>query len=199
MGILNTTPDSFYDGGTLKNDSDILNRVEKMLYDGATFIDVGAYSSRPNATHISEDTELSRIGPVVELILKHFPETLLSIDTFRSNIAKQCIKAGAAMINDISAGKMDNSMLQTIAELQVPYIMMHMIGTPQTMQKHTNYKNLIKEVLFYFSERCQAARALGIIDIIVDPGFGFSKTIEQNYELLNKLEHFKMLELISLR
>ncbi len=195
MGILNITPDSFYDGGMLKNVKDVLNKVEKMLNEGATFIDVGAYSSRPNADHINAEEELKRIIPVIDLILKNFPNTLISVDTFRSNIAKQCIESGAALINDISAGKMDNNMLQTISELQVPYVMMHMKGTPQTMQKHTNYNNLLKEVLFYFSERVTAARQLGIIDIIVDPGFGFSKTVEQNYELLNKLEHFCMLEL----
>ena len=195
MGILNVTPDSFYDGGILKNNKDILYKVEKMLNEGASFIDVGAYSSRPNADDISEDEELKRIIPVIGLILKNFPETLISIDTFRSNIAKQCIEAGAALINDISAGKMDDNMLPTIAELQIPYIMMHMKGTPQTMQQNTNYDNLLKEVLIYFSERIATARKLGIIDIIVDAGFGFSKTIEQNYELLNKLEHFSMLEL----
>ncbi len=195
MGILNITPDSFYDGGTLKNGKDILDKVENMLNEGATFIDVGAYSSRPNADHINEDEELKRIIPVIDLILKKFPETLISVDTFRSAVAKQCIVAGAAFINDISAGKMDNNMLQTIAELKVPYIMMHMKGTPQTMQQHTNYDNLLKEVLFYFSERVATARQLGIIDLIVDVGFGFSKTIEQNYELLHSLEHFSMLEL----
>jgi dihydropteroate synthase len=195
MGILNVTPDSFYDGGLYKNDVEILNKVEIMLNEGATFIDVGAYSSRPNAVHISEDDELKRIIPIVELILNKFPETLFSIDTFRSKIARNCIEAGAAMINDISAGKMDSNMLHTIADLRVPYIMMHMKGTPQTMQKQTNYENLLKEVLFYFSERIAAARQFGIVDIIVDPGFGFSKTVSQNYELINKMRHLNMLEL----
>jgi len=195
MGILNVTPDSFYDGGMYKNDVEILNRVEIMLNEGATFIDVGAYSSRPNAVHISEDDELKRIIPIVELILNKFPETLFSIDTFRSKIARNCIEAGAAMINDISAGKTDSNMLHTIADLRVPYIMMHMKGTPQTMQKQTNYENLLKEVLFYFSERIAAVRQFGIVDIIVDPGFGFSKTVSQNYELINKMRHLNMLEL----
>jgi len=194
MGILNVTPDSFYDGGMYKDDSKILNQVEKMLSDGATFIDVGAYSSRPNADHVSEIDELKRILPVVNLVLKSFPETLISIDTFRSEVAKQCVEAGASMINDISAGKVDKNMLQTIAELHVPYIMMHMRGTPQTMQQHTDYENLVKNILFYFSERIAAAKALGIIDIIVDPGFGFAKKINQNFELLNKLELFEMLD-----
>lgn len=194
MGILNITPDSFYDGGLYKDDSKILNQVEKMLNEGATFIDVGAYSSRPNANHVSEEEELKRILPIVKLILKEFPETLLSIDTFRSKIAKQCIEAGATLINDISAGKLDKNMLQTIANLHVPYIMMHMRGTPQTMQQQTDYDNLVKAILFYFSERIAAAKALGIIDIIIDPGFGFAKTLEQNYELLNKLELLKIIE-----
>jgi len=194
MGILNITPDSFYDGGAHKNEVEVLNHVERMLSEGATFIDVGAYSSRPNADHISEIDELKRILPIVKLILKEFPETLLSIDTFRSEIAKQCIEAGACMINDISAGKLDEHMLQTIADLHVPYIMMHMRGTPQNMQQQTEYDNLLKDILFYFSERIAAAKAAGIIDIMVDPGFGFAKTLEQNFELLNKLELFKIIE-----
>lgn len=194
MGVLNITPDSFYDGGKHKNENDVLFHVEKMLNDGATFIDVGAYSSRPNAEHIIEDEELKRILPIIDLILKKFPETLLSIDTFRSQVAKQCVEAGAALINDISAGKLDKNMLQTVANLKVPYIMMHMKGSPQNMIKQTNYDNLVKDVLFYFSERIAAARKLEIIDIIVDPGFGFAKTREQSFELLNHLELFKMLE-----
>lgn len=192
MGILNITPDSFYDGGMHKNEKDILRHVESMLNEGATFLDVGAYSSRPNADHVSEDIELKRIVPVVVLILKHFPEALLSIDTFRSVVAQECIGAGAALINDISAGKLDDTMLPTIAALKVPYIMMHMRGTPQTMQQHTDYENLLKEISFYFSERLALARDLGIVDIIIDPGFGFAKTLEQNYELLNKLELLKI-------
>lgn len=194
MGILNITPDSFYDGGMYKNEKDILNKVENMLNEGATFIDVGAYSSRPNADHVSETDELKRILPIVDLILKVFPETLLSIDTFRSKVAKSCIEAGACMINDISAGKLDNNMLQTIADLNVPYIMMHMRGTPQNMQQQTHYDDLIKDIIFYFSERIAAAKELGIIDLIVDPGFGFAKTLEQNFEILNQLELFKMLD-----
>lgn len=194
MGILNLTPDSFYDGGKYSNETAILKHVGWMLRDGATFIDIGAYSSRPNADYVSETEELNRILPIIKLVLKSFPETLISIDTFRSNVAKQTIEAGAALINDISAGKLDENMLQTIANLHVPYIMMHMKGTPQTMQQNTHYENLTKEMLFYFSERIAAAKALGIIDTIVDPGFGFSKTLVQNYELLNNLELFKMIE-----
>ncbi|WP_034044204.1 dihydropteroate synthase [Wocania ichthyoenteri] len=194
MGILNITPDSFYDGGSYKNDKDILNKVEKMLNEGATFIDVGAYSSRPNANHVSETDELKRILPIVNLILKEFPKALLSIDTFRSEVVKRCIETGASMINDISAGKLDDTMLQTIADLKVPYIMMHMRGTPQNMQEQTHYDDLIKDIIFYFSERIAAAQQLGIIDMIIDPGFGFAKTLEQNFEVLNYLELFKMLD-----
>jgi dihydropteroate synthase len=195
MGIFNVTPNSFFDGGKYKNDSEILSRVEKMLINGATFIDIGAYSSKPSAEFVSEEEELQRIVPIVQLILKHFPETLISIDTFRSEVAKACIENGAAIINDISAGNLDDKMLETIAKYNVPYIMMHMRGTPQTMQTLTNYDNIVKEILFYFSERVAKARSLGINDLIVDPGFGFAKTLEQNYEVLQKMELFEMLEL----
>ncbi|SFD21687.1 dihydropteroate synthase [Algibacter lectus] len=194
MGILNLTPDSFYDGGQHKDEKSILNHTEKMLTEGATFIDIGAYSSRPNADHVSEAEELKRILPIVELVLKSFPETLISIDTFRSEVAKQSIEAGAALINDISAGKLDDNMLKTVADLHVPYIMMHMRGTPQTMQQQTNYNNLVKDIIFYFSRRLMAAKELGIIDLIVDPGFGFAKTLEQNFQLLNTLELLNILE-----
>ena len=195
MGILNVTPNSFFDGGKYKNESEIRSQVEKMLNDGATFIDIGAYSSKPNAEFVSEAEELQRIVPIVNLILKHFPETLLSIDTFRSEVAKACIENGAAIINDISAGNLDDKMLETIAKYNVPYIMMHMRGTPQTMQSMTDYENIVKEMLFYFSEKVAKARSLGINDLIVDPGFGFAKTIEQNYEVLQKLDLFSTLEL----
>ncbi|PWI31244.1 dihydropteroate synthase [Flavobacteriaceae bacterium LYZ1037] len=194
MGILNLTPDSFYDGGKYKNESDILSQVYMMLKFGATFIDIGAYSSRPDANHISEEEELKRLLPIITLILKEFPEVFMSIDTFRSQVAKEGVEAGATLINDISAGKLDEHMLETVAKLKVPYIMMHMKGTPQTMQQQTNYENLTKDILFYFSERIAKAKALGILDVIVDPGFGFAKTLEQNFELLNQLELFKILD-----
>jgi len=184
MGILNITPDSFYDGGKFKDEKSILSQVEKMLSEGATFIDVGAYSSRPGADAVSETEELQRILPIIALLVKHFPAINLSIDTFRSEVAQQCIINGAAMINDISGGKLDSEMLPIVAKLKVPYIMMHMRGTPKNMQKQTSYEDLLKELLFYFSERVHSARALGIHDIIIDPGFGFAKTLEQNYELL---------------
>jgi dihydropteroate synthase len=195
MGILNVTPNSFFDGGKYNDESAILSQVEKMLVDGATFIDIGAYSSKPNAEFVSEKEEISRIVPVVALILKHFPETLLSIDTFRSAVAKICIESGAAIINDISAGKLDEKMLEIVAHYKVPYIMMHMKGTPQTMQSLTHYDDIVKEMLFYFSERVREARSLGINDLIIDPGFGFAKTLEQNFEVLQKLELFQILEL----
>lgn len=195
MGILNITPNSFFDGGMYKNESEILTRVEKMITDGATFVDIGAYSSKPSAEFVSEQEEIERIVPVVNLILKHFPETILSIDTFRSEVAKACIENGAAIINDIAAGLLDENMLEIIAKYKVPYIMMHMRGTPQTMQTLTNYNDIVKEMLFYFSERVAAARRLGINDLIIDPGFGFAKTLQQNFEVFQKLELFKTFEL----
>lgn len=195
MGILNVTPNSFFDGGKYKNESEILSRVEKMSSEGATFIDVGAYSSKPSAEFVSEQEEISRIIPVLDLVLKHFPETILSIDTFRAEVAKASIESGAAIINDISAGHLDEKMLETVAKYSVPYIMMHMKGTPQTMQTLTQYDDIVKEMLFYFSERIAKARSFGINDLITDPGFGFAKTVEQNYEVFQKLDLFNLLEL----
>jgi len=195
MGILNITPDSFYDGGQNKSLAKRLSKVEKMLDEGATFIDVGAYSSRPGADEVSEDKELQRIVPVIENIIKSFPNCLISIDTFRSRVAKECIAAGASLINDISAGLLDKYMMATVGDLNVPYIMMHMKGSPKNMQQQTDYQDLIKEINFYFSQRIAEARSNQINDLIIDPGFGFSKTLEQNYELLNKLELLKLIEL----
>jgi len=195
MGILNVTPNSFFDGGKFKNRSEMLSQVSKMLHDGATFIDVGAYSSKPSAEYVSEEEELQRIIPIINLILEYYPETLVSVDTFRNEVARICIENGAAMINDISAGNLDDKMLETIAKYNVPYIMMHMRGTPETMQSMTTYDNIVKEILFYFSEKVAKARSYGINDLIVDPGFGFAKTLEQNYEVLQKLELFEILEL----
>ena len=195
MGILNVTPNSFYDGGMYKSSSEMLTKVGKMLSDGATFIDVGAYSSKPSAEYVSEEEELQRIVPIINLILEYYPETLLSVDTFRSEVAKVCIENGAAIINDISAGNLDDKMLETIAKYNVPYIMMHMRGTPETMQKMTSYEDIVKEILFYFSEKVAKARSFGINDLIIDPGFGFAKTLDQNYEVLQKMELFEILEL----
>lgn len=198
MGILNITPDSFFDGGSYKNDKAIISKVEKMLIEGATFIDIGAYSSRPGAKHISEQEELERILPVVKMLVKEFPEILISIDTFRSIIAKKCIENGACIVNDISAGSMDTRMFKSIAKLQVPYIIMHMQGTPQNMQVNPAYKNVVTDILYYFSEKIYELRALGVNDIIADVGFGFGKTIDQNYTLLKNLELFKNLEIPTL-
>ncbi|MFM1753563.1 MAG: hypothetical protein RLZZ236_502 [Bacteroidota bacterium] len=195
MGILNLTPNSFFDGGKYLDEAAIVAQVQKMLSEGATFIDIGAYSSKPNAEFVSVEEELSRIVPVMELLVRQFPAILISIDTFRSEVAEASIQKGAALINDISAGKLDDKMLGIIAKYKVPYVMMHMRGTPQTMSTLTAYDDVVKEVLFYFSERIAAARNLGIKDVIVDPGFGFAKTLQQNYELLQKLELFQQLNL----
>jgi len=185
MGIVNVTPDSFYDGGKLKTDADIIYQVSKMLEDGATFIDIGGYSSRPDGTDISVDEELRRVLPMIDVLVKEFKNLNLSIDSFRESVIKKAIEHGANLVNDISAGLLDAATLETVAALQVPYIMMHTRGTPQTMKTLTSYENLTKEINVYFSERIAAARALGINDVIIDPGYGFAKTLDQNYELLN--------------
>lgn len=195
MGILNSTPNSFFDGGKFTNENEMLSQVKKMLDDGATFIDVGAYSSKPGTDFVSEEEEISRIVPVIQLILEKYPNTLLSIDTFRSAVAKVALDNGAAMINDISGGNLDKDMLAVIAQYNVPYILMHMRGTPQTMQSLTSYEDIVKEMLFYFSNIVAKARSLGINDLIIDPGFGFAKTLDQNYEVLRNLELFQMLDL----
>ena len=195
MGILNVTPNSFFDGGKYKNEEEIISQADKMLSEGATFIDIGAYSSKPSAEFVSEEEEIERIVPVIKLILKHFPDALLSIDTFRGEVAKAGLESGAAIINDISAGELDDKMFDVIAKYNVPYIMMHMRGNPQTMQTLTQYDDIVKEMLFYFSEKVKKARSLGINDLILDPGFGFAKTTDQNYEVLQKMELFNLLEL----
>jgi dihydropteroate synthase len=194
MGILNITPDSFYDGGKYKNESEILNQVEKMLLDGATFIDVGAYSSRPGAQHISEEEELKRSIPVIRLLLQHFPEIIISVDTFRSKVAKETIHAGAALINDISGGKMDAQMFATVANLQVPYILMHMLGTPQNMQRNPVYSDVTKEIISFFAAQIHQLHQLKLNDVLIDVGFGFGKTIDHNFELLKNLALFKSLD-----
>lgn len=195
MGILNITPNSFYDGGKFVGENQILKQAEKMIIEGATFIDIGAYSSKPKSEFVSEKEEIDRILPVLNLVLDKFPETIISIDTFRSQVAKVCIENGAAIINDISAGNLDDKMMEVIAKYNVPYIMMHMRGDSQTMQLLTNYENILKEILFYFSGKIAKARSLGINDLIIDPGFGFAKTLDQNFEVLKKLELFQILEL----
>lgn len=190
MGVVNLTPDSFYEGSRHSEADAVLFQVEKMLNEGADFIDMGAYSSRPNAADISVEEELNRLLPILEKVLVKFPETLISVDTFRSKVAKEAIENGAAIINDISAGKLDETMFQVVAKYQVPYIMMHMKGTPQTMQQLCSYDDLLNDINFYFSERIQVARELGINDVIIDLGFGFAKTLEQNYQLLQNLDLF---------
>lgn len=195
MGIINITPDSFYDGGRYKNKSEIIDQVAGMLAKGASFIDIGAYSSRPGAVHIDEKEELERIIPVVKILLKTFPDILLSIDTFRSRVAHECLALGAAMVNDISAGNMDPKMLETVGKHGAPYIMMHMKGTPVTMQDMAHYQNLLLDISHYFSEKVAQARTFGINDIIIDPGFGFAKTLEQNYGIFRK---FKLLHSLNL-
>jgi len=191
MGILNLTPDSFYDGGKYNQLNDALKKTEQILSEGADLIDIGAYSSRPGAEHISEKTESERLIPVLRAIVSEFPDAILSIDTFRSEIARTAVNEGAAIINDISAGSMDPGMFQTITELNVPYIMMHMKGNPQTMASENNYEDITTEVCQYFASRIQKLKNLGVKDLIVDPGFGFAKNLEQNYELLANLEHLK--------
>ena len=195
MGILNVTPNSFFDGGKHTTEKAILIQVEKMLFEGATFIDIGGNSSKPSAEFVSEEEELHRLIPVIQSVVKEFPSVVISADTFRSKVAKESIENGAALINDISAGNLDAKMMETVAKLQVPYIMMHMKGTPQTMQSLAQYENIVKEILFYFSQKISYARSLGINDLILDPGFGFAKTLEQNFEVLSKLELFQMTEL----
>lgn len=194
MGILNITPDSFYDGGLYQSEKEILLQTEKMLSEGATFIDVGAYSSRPGAQDISENEELQRILPVVELLVKQFPEIIISIDTFRSSVAKETIKIGASLINDISGGTLDKKMFEVVASLEVPYILMHMKGTPQNMQENPSYRNVTKELISFFSEQIFKLQQLQHKDIIIDVGFGFGKEIGHNYQLLKDLALFKNLE-----
>jgi dihydropteroate synthase len=195
MGVLNVTPDSFYDGGRYKDEVSILRQTEKLLSEGAAFIDLGAYSSRPDAADISEEEELRRILPVVDLLLNNFPDIYLSIDTFRSKVARSCLENGAAMINDISAGNLDSGMMATISEFKVPYIMMHMKGNPQNMVQQATYDKLLEEVLHYLSEKVALAKSFGINDIILDPGFGFSKNTFQNFSLLRNLHLFKTFSL----
>ncbi|WP_339700386.1 dihydropteroate synthase [uncultured Marixanthomonas sp.] len=194
MGIINVTPDSFYDGGETTHKDSILQQAEKMLSEGATFLDVGGYSSRPNAIAIPEEEEISRVVPAIKSILDEFPETLISIDTFRSQVAKKAVEAGACLVNDISGGSLDEAMFTTVAKMQVPYVLMHMRGTPQTMTQQTDYNDITIEVIRFFSGQIAKARLAGINDIIIDPGFGFAKTKEQSFELLQKVELLKQLD-----
>lgn len=195
MGILNLTPDSFYSESRISTVEQALKRAETIINEGGRFIDIGAYSSRPGADEVTEEQEIDRIVTGVEAISKAFPEALLSIDTFRAKVARAAIEAGAHIINDIAAGEMDEAMFETVADLKVPYIIMHMKGTPKTMQQHTNYHHLMLEMTGYFSEKIDRLKKLGIKDIILDPGFGFSKTLDQNYELLQHINDLNIFEL----
>ncbi len=196
MGILNVTPDSFYAGSRQQTEKDIINRASQILDEGASIIDIGAYSSRPDAENISPEEEMRRLRNGLEIINRQYPGSVLSVDTFRADVARMCVEEyGAAIINDISAGEMDPQMFGTIARLGVPYIIMHMQGTPQNMQMNPHYDHLLKEIFYYFSEKVQKLRDLGVKDIILDPGFGFGKTLEHNYQLMNHLEGFNLFEL----
>ena len=195
MGILNVTPDSFYDGGAHNSIQTAIAQTQKFLNEGAQIIDVGGYSTRPNADDIAVQEEINRVVPVIAALKQKFPNIIISIDTFRAEVARQAIQHGAAMINDISAGELDPTMFETVAALQVPYILMHTRGTPQNMQSQTDYTNMMDEIITYFSTKINKLKALGVNDLIIDPGFGFAKTLDQNYELLQKLSYFNVLEL----
>ena len=195
MGILNITPDSFFDGGKFLEEDHFLQQTEKMLEEGATIIDIGAASSRPGAAEVSEEEELQRLIPVVKSIHQHFPDTILSVDTYRSCVAEESVSVGATIINDISGGTFDPDMFATVARLQTPYVLMHMQGSPQTMQKDPVYENVTLEVFDFFQTQVSKLKKLGVTDIVLDPGFGFGKTIDHNYQLLRELKHFNLLEL----
>ena len=196
MGILNVTPDSFYAGSRTQTEAEIVRRVKQIVSEGAAIIDIGAYSSRPNADNVSAREEMERLRMGLKILFEIQPDAVVAVDTFRADVARMCVEEyGVAIINDIAAGEMDADMFHTVAALNVPYIMMHMQGTPQSMQQHPHYDNLLEEVLLYFARKVQQLRDLGVKDIILDPGFGFGKTIEHNYELLSHLEDFRIFEL----
>ncbi len=189
MGILNATPDSFYENSRAISESQILFKAEEMLKEGACFLDIGGFSTRPTAQEVNEDTELKRVIPFIKKLSKTFPEAYISIDTFRSKVATEAVNAGASIINDVSGGQADEAMFETVAKLKAPYILMHIRGTPTNMMADTNYNNVITEVAQYFVKKTNELKKLGHSDIIIDPGFGFSKNLAQNYELLNGLKH----------
>lgn len=191
MGILNITPDSFYEHSRLLDEKSVLLKAEQMIKEGASILDVGGYSSRPGAIDISDEEEQERVLPVIKVLAKNFPDQIISIDTFRAEVARRAIEHGALMINDISAGQLDKNMFSVVAQAGLPYIMMHMRGTPQNMVQMNSYENLINEVAIYFAERLSQLREMGVKDVIVDPGFGFAKNIEQNFSLLKHLAYFK--------
>ncbi len=189
MGILNATPDSFYKESRVSSVNSILAKAEKMLCEGATFLDIGGFSTRPNAATVTKEEELKRVIPLIEKLVNVFPEAYISIDTFRSKVAQEAIEAGASIINDVSGGQADDEMFETVAKLKTPYILMHIRGTPTNMMSNTHYENVITEVVKYFVEKTNQLKKLGHTDIIIDPGFGFSKNLAQNYKLLNGLKH----------
>lgn len=198
MGILNVTPDSFYSGSRMQTEEEIEARVRQILEEGAAIIDVGAYSSRLNADHVSAEEEMNRLRLGLDVLRRTAPDAIVSVDTFRADVARMCVEEyGVAIINDIAAGEMDADMFSTVVELNVPYIMMHMQGTPQNMQQHPHYDNLLREVFLYFARKVQQLRDLGVKDIVLDPGFGFGfgKTLEHNYQLMAHLEEFRLFEL----
>jgi len=196
MGILNITQDSFYDGGKYSSSEEIIAQVTKMNNEGADIIDIGAYSSRPGAVDISTKEEINKLTSILDTIRNEFPDLIISVDTFRSEVAKEVVNNFSVdIINDISAGKLDPTMFELIADLNIPYVMMHMIGSPQNMQDNPQYENVVKSVMSYFEEKINKLRSLGVKDVIIDPGFGFGKTIEHNYQLLNYLDNFKIFEL----
>jgi dihydropteroate synthase len=195
MGVINLGPDSFYDGGRTRTSWDVLKLAGKLLGEGAAILDLGAASSRPGAHLVSASTERRRIIPAIELLVKEFPEAILSVDTYNASIAREAIEKGAHIINDISAGEFDKEMFETIAQLQVPYIMMHMKGKPENMQENPVYEDVIREITFYFARKVNQLRDFGVHDIIIDPGFGFGKSLEDNYRILNKLDYLKIFEL----
>lgn len=193
MGILNVTPDSFYAGSRKQTEAAIIDRIETILREGASIIDVGGYSSRPDAAEVSETEEMQRLEMALQPLLQHYPDVVVSVDTFRSSVARQCVeKYGVAMINDISGGELDERMFDTVAQLRVPYIMMHMRGTPQTMKQQTDYEDVAADLLKYFSQKLERLFRLGVNDVILDPGFGFSKTLTQNYELMRHFGDFRI-------
>lgn len=195
MGILNVTPDSFYADSRKQTEKDIINRIHQILDEGGTLIDIGAYSSRPDAEDVSPEEEMKRLRQGLEIIQRECPQAIISIDTFRADVARMCVEEyGAALINDISAGDLDPNMFSTVAQLKVPYVMMHMQGNPQNMQNNPHYDNPVKEIIRYFAEKIEKLRAQGVKDLIIDPGFGFGKTLEHNYEILNKLEEFQIFQ-----
>ena len=196
MGILNVTPDSFYAASRQRGETDIERRIETILSEGGAWIDVGGYSSRPDAEDVSPEEEMRRLEPALRLLRDRYPEVPVSLDTFRGEVARWGVEEyGVALINDISGGELDEAMFRTVAGLRVPYLLMHMRGTPRTMQRHTDYADLMEEVMLYFARKVRELRLLGVNDIILDPGFGFSKTLEQNYRLMRHLEEFAVFEL----